>query len=65
MGSSKNLYVLARGVHVNVNASGLPPAGGHIDVQPNSEGTRVVLGPADKATSACPIPNGRGHVSVF
>ncbi len=42
--------VLARGVHVNVNGSGLPPAGGHISLKPNSEGTHVVLEPADKAT---------------
>jgi RHS repeat-associated protein len=46
--------VLARGVHVNVNGSGLPPAGGHIALKPNAEGTHVVLEPADKATRAMP-----------
>ncbi len=46
--------VLARGVHVNVNGAGLPPAGGHIALKPNAEGTHVVLEPADKATRAMP-----------
>ena len=42
--------VLARGVHVNVNGSGLPPKGGHISLKPNDVGSHVVLVPADKAT---------------
>ena len=42
--------VLSRGVHVNVNGSGLPTKGGHISLKPNDASTHIVLVPADKAT---------------